>query len=841
MYAIDKFSVYVAAMAKKIVIIGGVAGGMTAATRLRRMDETAEIIVLEMGQYVSYANCGLAYHVGGVIADEASLLVQTPEKIQQRYNIDVRVFSQAVKINPQQKTVNVKELRTDKQYTLDYDNLLLSPGSSPVVPKFEGYELADNIFTIDTVPDAVKIKKFVKDRAVKQAVIVGGGFVGLEMVENLHNLGIKVTIVEMLEQLVAGLDFEMANVLHKHLASQGVNVILKDGVQSFAQKGKQITLASGKILESDLTILAIGVKPNSELAKEAGLQVTEKGQVLVDQFMQTSDPAIYAVGDVVQVRSFISGQPTYVPMAWNANRQGRIAADNICGRKTEYYGAYNTGIVRIFDLQIGITGLNEKALQTAGMEYQVVHAHPLSHAGYYPGASALNMKMLFSKDGLRIFGAQVLGFEAVDKHIDIMATAILTKMNVWDLQNIQLAYSPSFSSAKSPVNMLGYMAGDICENLVQTVQWHEVKTLQDAKNVYFLDIRDPEELVLGKIASSQNISLNLLRNKLDQLPKDQLIVVYCQVGLRGYIAARLLVQKGFQVKNLDGGYQTYADVYEDAHQILTPIHETGAIHFKLPQINQMDYDETFKADLEINAQGLQCPGPLVQLSKAIKQIEAGQIIKISVTDFGFMRDVGHWSESTGNILLKTQEDEGVYTAFVQKGTQQIGQGLSASNLSQIKKADNVNLIVFSGDLDKALAAFIISNGAVAFGKKVKIFFTFWGLNILRKDNFVNVKKGFLEKMFGMMMPRGASKLGISKMNMGGMGGMMIRYIMKKKNVETLEQMIKRAKDGGVELIACTMSMDIMGIHKEELLDDLVLGGVATYLANAEDNSINLFI
>lgn len=540
----------------KHVIIGGNAGGMSAATRLRRMDESAQIIVLEKSSSISTASCGLAYYVGNIIENSKQLTIQDPQQILKRYNIEVKTLSEVVKILPQNNTVEVHDLQNNSSYILDYDNLLIATGAHPLVPKFDGLDQAQNVFTLHTIVDADKIKTYITQHQVKSAVIAGGGFVGLEMIENLTRLGIKVTMVELMNQLVPAMDYEMAQVLHKYLAEKGIEVILNNGIKSFANQGSQIILNDGKTIDTQLCILAIGVVANTALAKEAGIAVNEKSQIQVNQFLETSHPQIYAIGDAIQIWDQIIQKPCYVPMAWNVHRQARIVADNMSGRRTTFEGSINTGIARIFDLQMAVTGLNEKNLKQQNIEYRVIHAHPYAHAKYYPGAKRLYIKMIFSPDGLKIYGAQILGTKSVDKQIDILATAIKGHLNVWDLQDLHLAYSPSFSSAKHPVNTLGYMAGDLCEGLISSIQ---VADLQQAKteDIYVLDVRNYSDLQQGTIPNSRHIQLEDLRSQLESLPKDREIVVYCESGSRSYSACRLLQQNGFRVINLDGGYLSY--------------------------------------------------------------------------------------------------------------------------------------------------------------------------------------------------------------------------------------------------------------------------------------------
>lgn len=545
---------------KKIVIVGGVAGGASAAARLRRLSEKDHIVMFEKGEFISFANCGLPYYIGEVIQNRNKLLVQTVEGMTNRFNLDIRNFTEVVKINRDQKTVKVKDVRTGEEYEESYDVLILSPGSKPIRPHIPGIEEAKALFTLRNVPDTDRIKQYVDKEYPKQAVVVGGGFIGLEMAENLVERGVQVTVVERGEQVMAPIDFEMAQIVHTHMREHGIELVLGDGVEAFAQEGRQIHLTSGKILEADMVILAIGVQPENTLAKEASLELGLRGAVKVNSHLQTSDPSIYAVGDVIEVQDFINGFETFVPLAWPANRQGRLVADHINGREAKYNGTMGTSIAKIFDLAVAATGNNEKTLKRIGVPYEVVHVHPSNHAGYYPGASQLTLKLIFDPKTGQIFGAQGVGRDGVDKRIDVIATAIKGGLKVQDLPDLELAYAPPFSSAKDPVNYAGYVATNIIEGLVETVQWHEIDQIVD-NGGYLIDVRDPQEVEKGSINGSINIPVNDIRSRLDEVPYDKDLYVSCQVGLRGYLAARILAENGIKAKNLDGGYKLYSAVY----------------------------------------------------------------------------------------------------------------------------------------------------------------------------------------------------------------------------------------------------------------------------------------
>lgn len=564
-------------MSKKIVIIGGVAGGASAAARLRRMDEHAEIILFERGEFISFANCGLPYFIGGTIEDREDLLVLTAKDMSDKFNFDVRPFNEVTSIDRQRKTITVSNLQTGTVYNEDYDYVILSPGASPLRPPIPGIDDAHNVYTLRNIPDTDQIKHQVDTLQPKNAVVIGGGFIGVEMAENLVNRGIHVTLVEMLDQIMAPMDYEIASVLHNHLREKGVNLILSDGVKAFQKNGSEILLSSGKVLSSDITMLSIGVKPENQLAKEAGLALGERGGIRVNQHLQTSDPQIYAVGDAIEVTDYINGMPTMIPLAGPANKQARIAADNICGRTSTYPGTMGTAVVKVFDMTAASTGNNEKRLRQLGLPYRALHIHPGSHAGYYPGANSITMKLLFDPENGRILGAQAVGWTGVEKRIDVIATAIKGKLTVYDLQELELSYAPPYSSAKDPVNMLGYAATNMMESLTDTFQWHEVSDLVKQKAL-IIDVRDQDEHDAGSIESSRLIPLTQLRDRLEDIPKTQPIYVYCQVGIRGYLATRILKQNGYpQVKNLDGGYRTYMEVFRpsDRNQFKTQVSESG--------------------------------------------------------------------------------------------------------------------------------------------------------------------------------------------------------------------------------------------------------------------------
>lgn len=544
---------------KKILIVGGVAGGATAAARLRRLDETSQIIMFERGEYISFANCGLPYYIGGVIENREALLVQTVEGMSKRFNLDIRNFSEVVSIDPENKTISVKNLKTNEEYKESYDELILSPGASPTKPPIPGLDKADNVFTLRNIPDTDRIKAYVDDNRPKEAVVIGGGFIGVEMAENLVERGVKVHLIEMLDQVMAPFDYEMAQILHGHMEDNGVDLILGDGVDSFKNDGNTIVLKSGKQISTDMTILSIGVRPENKLAKDAGLELGPRGHILVDENMMTSKDHIYAVGDAIQTKDLIFQEGASIALASPANRQARIVADRINGIDSKYKGVLGTSVAKVFDMTASSTGNNEKKLKQMGIEnYETVHLHPLSNAGYYPTANPMDLKLIFEVPSGKVLGAQAIGYTGVEKRIDVIATAIAAGMTVRELQDIELAYAPPFSSAKDPVNMAGYAASNILDGLVKKVDVMEIDQLVEGGE-YLLDIRTEEEYSLGNINGSVNIPLDELRDRMDEIPKDRNIYVNCQVGLRGYLGCRILNQNGFNTYNLDGGYSLYSN------------------------------------------------------------------------------------------------------------------------------------------------------------------------------------------------------------------------------------------------------------------------------------------
>lgn len=835
----------------KLIIIGGVAGGASAAARARRVNEAAEILVFERGEYMSFANCGLPYHVGKVIENRQSLVVMTPERFKARTNIEVRTLSEVVAINPATHTVTVKDLRTGTSYEETYDKLILATGSSPVRPPIPGADDPD-VMVLWTLADVDRIKQRV-DAGIQRAVVIGAGFIGLEVAENLRLRGVETSLVEMLPQVLPPFDPEMTAPLADTLRQQGIQLFLSNGVTRINRSrvdentlGKEITveLKDGTVLTADLVVMGVGVRPNSELAKAAGLTLGARGGIAVNAQLQTSHPDIFAVGDAIQVTDPILGGQVQIPLAGPANRQGRLAADNAFGAKHAYKGTYGTAIVKLFDWTAANVGASEKVLLKAGTAYRKVYLEPFSHATYYPGSKMLYMKLLFAPDG-KLLGAQIVGQDGVDKRIDVLATALQAGLTVYDLEELELAYAPPYGAAKDPVNFAGFIAANL-------LRGDTVAAYPDAlpPGALLLDVREPDEVAAGALAGALAMPLGKLRGRLAELPKDREIVIYCRVGLRGYIAERILKQRGFNVKNLSGGYLAWelfqprsgagAPPAPTAKNLAPCAAAPGAV-VAAPAAAGCGQSATLQ---QLDVSGLQCPGPIVAVKNALMALTPGQMLTVKASDPGFMKDLPAWCESTGNPLISIKHENGGIVAVVGRGAAPSPAALMAASACAGAGAGpkRTTLIMFSNDLDRAMAGFILATGFATLGHEVTLFFTFWGLNILRKDPPPgNVKKDILSRMFGFMMPRGATRLTLSKMHMLGMGTAMMKYVMNSKQVTPLPELIAQAQKQGVKFVACEMAMGVMGLQKAELLDGVDTAGVASFAALAEKSGTTLFL
>lgn len=821
-----------AAKRQKYLIVGGVAGGATAAARIRRLTEDAEIILFEKGKYISYANCGLPYYIGGVIEERDRLFVQTPQAFGRRFQIDVRVEHEVTAIDTAQQRVTVRTA-DGREYNETYDKLLLSPGASPVVPPLAGID-GEGIFTLRNVSDTDRIKSYMETHSVKRAVIVGGGFIGLEMAENLKHAGAEVAVVEMAPQVMGPIDYSMAAIVHTHLLQQNVKLYLEQAVERFSREGEELTVhfKSGIALKADLVLLSIGVRAETRLAQAAGLRLGEMRGIWVNEYLRTSDTHIYAVGDAIEFPHPITGKPWLNFLAGPANRQARIVADNmVLGDVTKYEGAIGTSIAKVFDLTVAATGLPAKRLKQMEIPYLSATIHNGSHAGYYPGASQMDIKITFSPSDGRLYGAQIVGYDGVDTRIDQFALAIKQGATVEQLTRLEHAYAPPFSSAKDPVAIAGYVAGNILSGKMDPLYWREMQQV-DTSKVTLVDVRTSDEYSLGSIPGAVNIPLDDLRSRMVEIPTDRPVWLFCGVGLRGYLASNILKGNGYkEVRNLIGGLKTYKTAIakiETPTGFDTPCCETASC------CSPSSVCE--KTRIKVDACGIQCPGPILKMKQAMESLQAGQLLQVRATDAGFPRDAEAWCRSTGHKFVSKRAEGGVHIVEIEKATP------CAAEAVQPQRGElGKTFILFSDDLDKTLATFVLANGAAATGKKVSIFFTFWGLNAIKKTHKPAVKKDIFGRMFSWMLPSDSTRLALSKMHMMGIGSRLMRYLMKRKGVDSLESLRQQAIDNGVEFIACQMSMDVMGVSREELLDNVTVGGVASYMERAEQACVNLFI
>jgi NADPH-dependent 2,4-dienoyl-CoA reductase/sulfur reductase-like enzyme/peroxiredoxin family protein/TusA-related sulfurtransferase/rhodanese-related sulfurtransferase len=813
-------------MSKTIVIVGGVAGGMSCAARIKRLDESATILIFEKGTAVSFANCGMPYYIGGVIEDRATMIVQSEETLKGRYGLAIRTRHEVTRVFPSEKVVEVRDLNSGTEFRQPYDVLVLAPGAAPIRPPLPGAD-GPNVYTLNNLDDMDRLKE--QSGAARSATIIGAGFIGIELAENLHKLGKEVTLVEMLDQVLPPLDKEMGTPLLQELRLNGITVHLNAAVTSIEDTG--VTLHDGSRIQADMVCLCAGVVPRTDFVRTSGLTLSPRGHIVVDEQMRTSDPAIFAVGDAVQVRDRITGEYSAVPLAGPANRQGRIAADIICERSSSYHGVLGASIVKAFNQTAACTGLNEKRLKKANIPYFRVYVHPMQHAKYYPGAVPVSIKGLFSPGGV-LLGAQVVGSEGVQAAIDVLTLAIGQRMDAGQLEQLELVYAPQYDSAKSGINMLGFTANNIIKGDAECIEADALE--QDA---YLLDVRMQDETELGIIPGATIIPLDELRSRHVELPNEKTIVVYCAVGLRGYIAYRQLKQHGFKVKNLNGGYRTWTYFRNSEVEAPgTPVPVSGNTQ-SIRQVNPS------ASVVQLDVCGLQCPGPITRVKQAMKDMSQGDTLEVISTDVGFIADIPAWCSSTGNTLMEAHPDGNRYVARITRGavcnTQPNVQYDSEKTISMQKKSKTI--ICFSDDLDRVMATFVIANGAAAMDSDVTIFFTFWGLNVLKKTHPPAVQKGILDRMFGMMMPKGPGQLRLSKMHMAGVGSRMMRHVMKTKKVMPPEELVAAAREAGIRLVACSMSMDVMGIKKEELIDGVEIGGVGAYLGMAEQAGVNLFI
>ncbi|MGN0844958.1 MAG: FAD-dependent oxidoreductase [Kiritimatiellia bacterium] len=812
----------------KYVIIGGVAAGASAAARLRRVDEQAQIVLLERGDVISYANCGLPYYIGGVIKDRGRLSVMPPEKFASWFNVDIRTNCEATAIDRNKKEVEFRRAGTDGAERLPYDKLLIATGATPVGEVYTDVS-HPHVAHLWTLADMDRV--MAKLEGAKKAVVVGAGFIGLEVADNLRQRGLEVTVVQRGEHVLPTMDAEMAQPLATELRSLGIRVQFGRTVSTFEETadGVKAVLDNGERLAANFAIVCTGVRPRSELAKAAGLSLGERGHILVDEQLRTSDPDIYAAGDVIEVVDPVSGGQTAIALAGPANKQGRIAADNMSGGASVYRGTFGASVVKVGELVAAGIGWTEARLQAAGRAYRKIYLHPSSGAGYYPGAVRLNMKLLFGDDGT-IFGAQIVGSKGVDKRIDTIATAMRSGLKAAQLGELELAYAPPFSSAKDPVNYLGFVAENVLSGKSDVVT---PDTMPEGCTV--LDVREPAENEMGAIPGARNIRLGELRRRLGELDKTKTYVTCCAVGLRGYLAERILKQNGFRVYNLSGGWATWRLFHPEEEKSGEEKNEKQEKSGSSGPVDGVAAAVMRSLDLR----QLPCPGPVMALKAAFKEASGGTSIRVQA-DAAFESDLKRWCLSNACSLSGLSKKGGELEAAVTKNNPPETQPRAESSLPAMRHS--VAIVLFSNDLDKALAAMILANGLAASGADVGIFFTFWGLSVLRKNPAPCVKKGFLARLFGWMLPRGADALVLSKLNMLGMGTKMIKGIMRKQRIMTLPELMKSAKTAGVRFIACDMAMGVMGMTREELLDEVdEVAGVAAFTELAKRSTNTLFI
>lgn len=779
----------------KYVIIGGVAAGASAAARLRRLDEQAEIVLLEKGSDISYANCGLPYHVGGVIAARARLSVMPPAKFASWFNVDVRTNCEATAIDRAKKEVEVRT--ADGSSRLAYDKLLIATGATPVGDAYTD-ATHPHVAHLWTLADMDRV--MAKLGAARRVLVVGAGFVGLELAENLRHRGLAVTVVQRGGHVLPTMDAEMAEPLADELRGAGIDLRFGRVVSDFVEKpdGVEAVLDDGTRLAVDLAVVSTGVRPRAELARSAGLEIGPRGHIVVDEGLRTSDPDIFAAGDVIEVRDPVFGGKTAIALAGPANKQGRIAADNMAGGASVYRGTFGANVVKVGELTAAGVGWTEARLKAENRDYRKIYIHPSSGAGYYPGAARLNMKLLFGADGT-IYGAQIVGAKGVDKRIDTIAEAMRVKLKAPQLGELELAYAPPYSSAKDPVNFLGFVAENVLTGKSDVVAPDTIPA--DAQ---VIDVREPSEHEMGAIPGAINIPLGSLRTRLAELDRAKTYVTCCAVGLRGYLAERVLKQNGFRVYNLSGGWATWR-------------------LFRQPSST-------------LDLRQLPCPGPVVQLKAAFAKAADGAAFKV-LADATFEGDLRRWCAANGCTASGLAKHGGELEAMLVKGGPQ-----PSTSISSRPAEHSAAIVLFSNDLDKALAAMILANGLAASGAKVGIFFTFWGLSVLRKNPAPVLRRSFVSRMFGWLLPRGAEKLALSKMNMLGLGTAMMKDVMRKQNIMTLPALIKSAKAAGVKFIACDMAMGVMGLTREDLIDEVdEVAGVAAFAELAKRSANTLFI
>lgn len=818
--------------AKNILIIGGVAGGASAAARARRHSETAHITIIERGVDVSFANCGLPYYIGGEITDRGRLSLQTPESLRALLALDVQTRTEAIAIDRVKKLVTVRRLDRGQEETLPYDSLVLAPGASPIVPPLEGIE-DDLIITLRTLQDMDRIKAAAA--RCSRVLVVGAGFIGLEMAEQLRHLGKDVDVVELQDQVLPQVDPEIVEPIAEQLRVHGVDLVLSDGVAGFSREGGEVTakLNSGRSITAGLVVLSIGVRPESQLAKEAGLELGSRGHIVVNGHQQTSDPDIYAVGDVCETLDPILGGRAAIPLGGPANRQGRTAADHIFlgDEALAYPGSIGTSIVRVFDQVVATTGYNERRLEAEGVDYGRVTISAHHHAGYYPGALNLTIKLLWrTEDGL-VLGASAVGAEGIDKRMDVLATAITGKLTIDDLCHVELSYAPPFGSAKDPVNLVAFAACNIRDGLVTPA------TGLEAADGQLLDVRPSEVAEIRPIQGAKNIPLIELRVRLDELDKSRPVTAFCALGKLSYFASRILTLNGFDARSITGGL-ALNPALAAAPPASAPSNPS-AQHTPVSPVSSPEPAASASDPVRLDCTGLACPGPIMKVKEAAEKLAPGAVLEVRASDGGFANDLPAFCEANRYEFLEARTEKGIVIGSLRIPTERPEPSSSASGSPSNNDA---TLVIFSQEMDKVLAGLVIANGALAMGGETTLFFTFWGLNALRKHEAPPIEdKTMMDKLFGMMLPQGIRKLPLSNMHMGGLGTKMMKSRMASKNLPNLEGLLEGALQGGARLVACAMSMEAMGIRQDELIEGVEIGGVAEFLGASGKSGTNLFI
>lgn len=811
----------------KTIIVGGVAAGASAAARLRRLDESMEIVLLEKGPHVSYANCGLPYHLGGAIPERNSLLVMSERKFRSWFNIDVRTENEATALDRARRTVRVRR-KDGTEYEESYDKLLLATGARPSSLNLPGSD-DPRIHPLWTIPDMDALIALAKGGA-KKALVIGGGFIGLEAAENLRERGLEVVVVQHSDHVLPSVDKEIAWHLENELASMGIELRLNATTERFRnENGRLIAcLQGGEEIPADLVVASVGAKPNSDLAKNAGLEIGARGHIVVDEHLRTSDPDVYAAGDVIEVVDGVSGGKTAIPLAGPANKQGRIAADNIAGGSSVYRASYGASVIKIGNLAAAAVGLTETKAKRLGLRFHKIYTHPASNASYYPGGSQMHMKLLFDADG-RILGAQAVGPKgSADKRIDAIAVAMESGQTAPELAELELAYAPPFNSAKDPVNFLGMIAQNVLSGKTDLAHADALP-----ENALVIDVREPAERDAGFIPGSINLPLGEIRERLSELDRSRDLIVSCQVGLRGYLAERILKQNGFRVRNLSGGYLTW----KSFHAPLSPVVRSSASSAPQPSADEDAREADAQRELDVRA--LACPGPVTRLKETMDSMKNGETLRLRAAST-FAPDLEAWSRATGNAVLTLFRKNAELEAVLRKGGAESAAAKGATE-NDSGGAEQGAIILFSNDFDKAMAALILACGMASSGMKTCVFFTFWGLSVLRKNPAPAGERNLISKMFGFMLPKGADRLPLSKMNMGGLGAAMMKRVMKEQGAASLPELIRNARALGVRFIACEMAMNVMGFRREDLIEVDEVAGVASFVENAKGRGPVLFI